>query len=319
MLQRRALIIGHKGQDGKYLSASLRRFGYVVIGVDIGAVDGDVKDLPPDLDITSTASTVSFLRATVPDEIYFLAAFHHSSEESPLSGSDLVVRSITINTLGLNTVLAAMETLCRRSKLFYAASSRVFGQPVTSPQDESAPLNPICPYGISKAAGLGLCRYYRGQNVFASGGILYNHESPSRPPQFVSQKLVRAAVRISRGSDEAVSVGDLAAEVDWGFAGDYVEAMRLILLLDEPTDFVIGTGRLHSVRYLAERIFAELGLDWRRYVREDPRILKHGRHIPALRADSGKLRQLTGWDPTTCFEDMVTILVREEIKRVNGC
>lgn len=254
-----------------------------------------------------------------PDEIYFLAAFHHSSEDPPIDDQELIERSFEVNTLALNNVLSGMAKESPRSRLFYAASSRVFGIPTSTPQDEITPINPVCAYGISKAAGLQLCRYYRFQRaVFASVGIFYNHESPLRPSRFISRKIVSAAVRISRGSNEKLVVGDLSALVDWGYAPDYVLAAWQILQLDEPDDFVIGAGATHSVLEFVAKAFLALGMDWTRHVIEDAALLTRTRPASILCADTGKLYRQTGWQPKVSFEAMVEKMVEAEVRSENA-
>jgi GDPmannose 4,6-dehydratase len=254
-----------------------------------------------------------------PDEIYFLAAFHHSSEDPPLDDRDLIERSLEVNTLALNNVLSGIAKESPGSRLFFAASSRIFGVPTNAPQDETTPINPVCPYGISKAAGLQLCRYYRHQRgVFASVGIFYNHESPLRPNRFISQKIVSAAVRISRGSKEKLVIGDLNALVDWGYAPDYVLAAWQILQLDEPDDFVIGAGVTHSVLEFVEAAFIALGMDWTKHVTEDAALLTRTAPGSILRADTGKLHRRTGWRPRVSFEAMVEKMVEAELKNANS-
>jgi GDPmannose 4,6-dehydratase len=278
--------------------------GYEVLGLDRDRVD-----------IRQANPVQRVLAEFRPDEIYFLAAFHHSSEDPSIDDRDLIERSVEINTLALNNVLSGILKESPRSRLFYAASSRVFGVPAAARQDETTPINPVCPYGISKAAGIQLCRYYRSQRgVFASVGIFYNHESPLRPGRFISRKIVSAAVRISRGSTEKLVIGDLNALVDWGYAPDYVLAAWQILQLDEPDDFVIGTGLTHSVRDFAEKAFLVLGMDWAGHVIEDRTLLNRAPVASILCADSGKLYRRTGWQPKVSFEALVEKLVEAEVR-----
>lgn len=314
----RALVIGHEGQDGTYLARLLRGLGYLVVGIDSQSVDSDVAFISQTVDISSLDAITSLLQSLQPDEIYFLAAFHHASEDPPLADHALVASSFSVNTLALNNVLSAIATRSPDSRLFYASSSRVFGEPLCAPQSEVTPLNPTCAYGISKTAGMRLCRYYRTRNVYASTGILYNHESSLRRAQFLSKKVVRAAVRIWRGSREKLVIGNLNMRVDWGYAPDYVRAMRLILQLKTPQDFVVGTGLLHSTQDLVESVFGKLGLDWKQYVVEDPACLnRRSPQQTALCADATKLRALTGWQPEMSFHDMLRIMIDEEAQ--NAC
>ncbi len=307
-----ALIIGHKGQDGTYLTQLLRRKAYRIAATDRESIDSDVDELRAPLDIGNAHKVQQLVAALRPDEIYFLAAFHHSSEDSPVGDGELISESFAVNTLALNHVLNAMVAARSASRLFYASSSRVFGEPPHDLQDESTPLNPVCAYGISKEAAMRVCRYYRQRGVYVSCGIFYNHESPLRPPQFISRKVVQSALRISRGSHERLVVGDLGAQVDWGYAPDYADAVWRILQLDSSDDFVIGTGRLHTVRDLVETAFRLVGLDWRSHVTERAATLRRKASATPLRANSRKLRDLTGWEPTVSFEQMIAIMMDAE-------
>jgi GDPmannose 4,6-dehydratase len=219
-----------------------------------------------------------------------------------------------VNTLGLNNVLAVVAgSPAPKPRVFYAASSRVFGDPAGDVQDENTPMAPVCAYGISKTAGVHLCRYYRREHdVYVSTGILYNHESPLRPEHFVSKKIVRAAVRIRSGLERELVLGNLDARVDWGWAPDYVEAMHAILQLGWPDDFVLASGILHSVQEFVEIAFSAVGLNWREHVVERASILKgHGAEKP-LRGSSAKLTAATGWRSRVSFEEIVRIMVAAE-------
>ena len=297
---RKALVIGCGGQDGSYLVEHLHAQGYTVAGVD----RGDAKPpLPEDgpIDIQDKAQVLSLFHAFQADEVYYLAAFHHSSEDLPVDEHELIQKSFGINTLALNNVLSAVTAKLPKARLFYAASSRIFGDPPDKLQDESTPLNPIDAYGISKTAGLLLCRHYRQQRkVFCSVGILYNHESPRRSGSFVSQKIVRAAVRISQKIQDKLVLSDLDSVVDWGYAPDYVDAMWRILQLDEPADFVIASGALHSVRDFVQIAFESLGLDWAAHVELDSTLTGKSR-ARVLQGNTTLLESRTGWRPRTSF------------------
>jgi GDPmannose 4,6-dehydratase len=307
-MSRKALIVGCNGQDGRYLSRLAAEKGYEVLGLDRDRVD-----------IRQANPVQRVLVEFRPDEIYFLAAFHHSSEDPAIDDRELIERSVEINTLALNNVLSGIVKESPQSRLFYAASSRVFGVPTAARQDETTPMNPLCPYGISKAAGIQLCRYYRSQRaVFASVGIFYNHESSLRPSRFISKKIVSAAVRISKGSREKLVIGDLNALVDWGYAPDYVLAAWQILQLDEADDFVIGTGVMHSVREFVEKAFLALRMDWTGHVVEDRALLNRTPPASVLCADSGKLYRRTGWQPKVSFGALVEKLVEAEVRSADA-
>jgi GDPmannose 4,6-dehydratase len=308
---RHALIIGAGGQDGRLLARLLLDREYAVRGW----IHSELKAPAPCecavIDIVQTALVEAELRRSPPDEIYYLAAFHHATEDAvELSVAELLRCSFDVHVLGLLNVLQAMEECCPRTRLFYAASSHVFGTPESEWQNEDTSLAPNSAYGISKAAGLQCCQLYRRQKgTFAATGILFNHESPLRKPSFLSQKIVRGALRAQRDPAYRLVLGDLEARVDWGYAPDYVDAMFRILQLPEASDFVVASGEMHTVRQFAQAAFGALGLDWRRYVETDTRLLKKTSY--PLRGDSSKLRAATGWAPTMSFVELVAGLVHE--------
>jgi GDPmannose 4,6-dehydratase len=276
-----------------------------VAGIDRG---------PGSIDIQDRSQVLNLLTSFTPDEIYYLAAFHHSSESLPLDDQELIQRSFAINTLALNNFLQPVATTFPHARVFYAASSHIFANSSQDVQDENTPLNPADAYGISKTAAVHLCRHYRNQRkVYCSVGILYNHESPRRSAAFVSRKVVRAAVRISRKLQDKLVVGDLDAMVDWGYAPDYVDAMWQILQLDEPDDFVIASGTLHSVRELAQIAFEAVGLDWAAHVQVDPNLTKK-RLTGVLQGNSERLRTRTGWRPLMPFREMILEMVKAEMQ-----
>ena len=308
---KRVIIVGSGGQDGKILFNRLSREEHFVVGVERDALRSTTPiDLKP-VDILKYSEVSALLESVQPDEIYYLAAFHHSSEERQPTDQEAFEQGLAVNVVGLINFLESIQLKSTSSQLFYAVSSHVFGETMTKRQDESTPLKPACPYGITKAAGLNCCRYYRlKHSLFVSTGILYNHESIYRKSDFVSKKIIQGAVKIKRGSRSKLVLGNLSSMVDWGYAPDYVEAMVRILRLDVADDFVIATGEVHSVREFVELAFDELGLQWEKYVEEDPGIaLKPNR---VLVGDTTKLRSLTGWKPSKTFEQMVRHLVREE-------
>jgi GDPmannose 4,6-dehydratase len=311
----KALVVGCNGQDGYYLVQQLETKGYLVAGIDRDVA----KELPGGrgIDIRDASAVRYVIENLAPDEVYFLAAFHHSADDPGLDEGELVLRSFEINTLALNHVLSAIAATSRHSRLFYAASSHIFGDPPTDVQDENTPLNPVDPYGISKTAGVHLCRYYRTQRqLFCSVGILYNHESPRRHGAFVSQKVVQAAVRISHQAQDKLVVGNLDAMVDWGYAPDYVDAMWRILQLPEPDDFVIASGSLHSVRDLVQTAFEAVGLDWNAYVETNPGVTKK-RYGNRLQGNSARLEAQTGWRPSMPFAEMIQAMVQAEDAKWN--
>jgi len=310
----KALVIGSKGQDGRLLCGLLHRKGYSVYGVDHALSDRTQSFVNfSTLDVCDLQRLSKLIANLSPDEVYYLAAYHHSAEQ-PKPPGQVVALSLQVNTQGLNNVLAAIaDSLTSKARVFYAASSRVFGEPAEDMQDENTPMAPACAYGISKAAGVNLCRYYRSEHdVYASTGILYNHESPLRPEHFVTKKIARAAVRISSGLERELVLGDLDARVDWGWAPDYVEAMHAVLQLDCPSDFVLATGILHSVREFVEIAFSIVGLNWQHHVVERRDLLEGRRAGKTLCGNAARLRAATGWCPRVTFEEMVRIMVAAE-------
>jgi len=302
----RALVVGCHGQDGVYLSQFLNEKGYEVTGIARGSSP----------DICDPMAVRELVRSTLPQEIYHLAAYHHSAENRGRRDRELVRRSLLVNTLSLDNFLEAVATEAPVCRVFYAASSRVFGRPQSAPQDESTPMDPHCAYGISKAAGIRLCRYYREKHgVYCSAGILYNHESPLRAADFLSRKVVRAALRVQQGRQEKVVLGSLEPRVDWGYAPDYVAAMWHTLQLSEAQDFVIATGELHSVRDLAETAFGAVGLRWQDHVVVDPSLLTEPPGDAVICGNASKLRKLSGWSPQTTFQEMIVAMVTAERER----
>jgi len=297
----RALIIGAGGQDGRLLGQQLSARAWRVWGWR--------RDSGGTHILSNLRMTRDSLAHTNPDHIYYLAAHHHSSQDQPPAPADLFRNSFAIHADGLVNVLEAMRLDASKARLFYAASSHCFGsQPPTPVQDESTPLSPDNVYGITKTAGVHACRFYRNDHgVFASAGFLYNHESPYRRPEFVTSKIIRAAVDISRGKRDLLVLGDLSAQVDWGWAPDYVDAMTRILQLDHPGDFVIATGEPHTVGEFAQIAFAGVGLDWREHVEENPGIIT--KRKLGLIGNPAKLKAATGWSPTVTFEGMIRKLL----------
>ena len=228
--------------------------------------------------------------------------------KSPLTSSFGVASDVHVS--GLRNVLEAMKCYRPRARLFYAASSHVFGTSGGEWQDERTPFAPKSAYGISKVAGIECCQTYRQRDgLFAATGILFNHESALRKPSFLSQKIVRGALRARRDPAYRITLGDLDAATDWGYAPDYVEAMWRILQLPEASDFVVASGEVHTVREFARAAFGTLGLDWQQHVQTDASLLN--RTSVALRGNSTKLRAATGWSPSVSFAELVARLVHE--------
>lgn len=305
----RAIIIGVNGQDGRILFDRLAGEGCTLLGIARDGIRGTGSPAPARVDIASPDEVRAIVASWHPDHIYYLAAHHHSSQDA--TGGDtpgLYEKSHAVHVRGLLHFLDAMREHAPAARLFYAASSLVFGAAPSEKQDERTPMNPRCIYGITKAAGIHCCRFYRETHgVFAAAGILYNHESVHRQEKFVSQKIIRAASAIANGLRDKLTLGDLSAKIDWGYAPDFVDAMVKILGLPEADDFIVATGKAHTVLEFVELVFGRLGLDWRAHVEEQPSVLQRRR--PAMIGDASKLRAATDWQPSVTFAEMVARLV----------
>jgi len=306
---KRAIVVGSSGQDGRILFEALSKDS-AVLGLDIGIVRQHLLEgLAPSgpIDLNDADQVRGVLTRIVPDEIYYLAAHHHSSEERPDEVTEFR-RCSEIHILGLVNVLQAIREKAPHCRLFYAGSSQMFGSPAVSPQDEATPFAPRSAYAITKVAGAHACAYYRERyGVHVSVGILYNHESPLRGPRFVSQRIARGSREAKRSPPHKLRLGSLSSVVDWGYAPDYVDAMIRIVSRATPGDYVVATGEPHTVRDFAAIAFAHVGLDWRAHVEEEPSLVTATRAV--LVGDSTKLREHTGWRPTIGFEQLVRLLV----------
>lgn len=304
-----AIIVGCEGQDGRMLTDLLREKGYRTLGLGRTSVRAFGLDWPRPVDITRPGEVEALVTAVRPDEIYHLAAIHHSSEEEHAEDLAAFHRLYEVNFFSLLNFLDAVRAGSPGSRLFFAASSHVFGTPENDVQDEETPLRPESIYAMTKADGLLACRLYRVRHgLFASTGILYTHESALRDEKFLSMKIVRGALRIKTGEQRELVLGRLDARIDWGFAGDYVDAMQRILAAPQSGEFVVATGASHTVGEFARVVFETLGLDWRRHVREDPALLT--RAAPVRIGDPRRLREATGWAPDTGFDAMIHTLLR---------
>lgn len=307
-MSKTAVIVGSQGQDGQFLFELLVQKGYGVIGLDRSVVQSDGNDWQEEVDITDKNHVQSFLQAVQPDEVYYLAAFHHSSQDVQINEEELFEKSYTVHVFSYLNFLEGIRLCSPKTKVFYAASSLIFGEALTEVQDETTPFRPNTPYGITKLDGLLISRLYREKyGLFAVVGIFYNHESEYRAEKFISMKVVAGAVSIKKGMQTELVVGDLSAEVDWGYAPDYVEAAYQILQLEESDEYIIATGQKHSIQDLVSIAFEYVGLDWRQYVRENKAILTRKR-LPMV-GNAEKLKRATGWQPTVSFEAMVRKMV----------
>ena len=312
----RAVIAGISGQDGILLSQLLRKRGVDYLGIDRrGVVQGDGKLIEAG-DILDAGFVEGVVKKFRPAEIYYLVAHHHSSQDPALRNETVLwQKSLETQVMGLVHFLEALRRYMPKGRLFYAASSHVFGTPGESPQNEETSLKPNSVYGITKVAGLEACRRYREDHgLFTAVGFLYNHESVYRKAHFLSQKIIRGARAIQKGDAPELVLGDLSSRVDWGYAPDYVDAMTRMLRLPEPDDFIVATGENHSVRDFVRIAFQAQGLDYRDWVRENPAILQ--RQSAPLVGDAAKLRRATGWAPSVSFAAMVQRLTQETIELI---
>lgn len=306
-----SLVIGSAGQDGRLLIDMLASQGRPVVACSRNIISGPgLSSQKPRLDDPAWVATL--ISETRPEHIYYLAAIHHSSEDRASNDGAAFSSMYAVNTQGLVNVLEAIRNCSPATRIFYAASAHIFGNPTVCPQDEDTPVQPTTLYGISKTAGMFSCRYYRNvHGIFAVTGILYNHESTLRPPQFLSAKIARSVAEIKVGIRQELVLGSLDTVADWGYAPDYVRAMQLTLEQPVAQDYVVATGNSNTVRDFAEIAFDSVGLDYRDYVRTDASLLQrdHG----AMVGNSGRLRGATGWRPSIKFDAMIRQLVANQL------
>ncbi|HUM35371.1 MAG TPA: GDP-mannose 4,6-dehydratase [Anaerolineae bacterium] len=316
MTQPTALITGVTGQDGSYLAEFLLEKGYHVIGMvrrsstvnftriehiqdDITLVSGDLLD---------QGSLMALLREYRPTEIYNLAAqsFVPTSWQQPVFTGE-------VTALGVTRMLEAIRAVDPGIRFYQASSSEMFGKVQEVPQTEHTPFYPRSPYGVAKVYGHWITVNYRESfNIFACSGILFNHESSRRGLEFVTRKVTHAVARIALGLTDHVSLGNLDARRDWGYAGDYVRAMWLMLQQDAPDDYVVGTGETHSVQELCEVAFAHVGRDYRDYVRQDPRFMRPA-EVDLLISNPAKARARLGWQPEVSFQQLIEMMVDADL------
>jgi GDPmannose 4,6-dehydratase len=315
--QRRALITGITGQDGSYLAEFLLEKGYTVYGMvrrassDHFARIAHLEDRVQlrEGDLLDQLSLITLLHEVQPHEVYNLAAqsFIPTSWEQPILTSEATA-------LGVTRMLEAVRVVDRSIRFYQASSSEMFGKVRESPQNEKTPFYPRSPYGVAKVYGHYITVNYReSYGVFAVSGILFNHESPRRGRQFVTRKVTHGVARIKLGLATELRLGNLEAQRDWGFAGDYVEAMWLMLQQPTPDDFVIATGETHSVRELCEVAFARAGLDWEQHVVVDRTHVRPA-EVDYLLGDAGKARRVLGWSPKVSFRNLVEMMVDADVK-----
>jgi len=309
---KRALVVGSRGQDGRLLRERLKGLGYFVAGLSRQGVETDEGLLSGPVGVDDPVAVETLVGSIAPDEIYYLAAFHHSSQQAAdMAPAWLWERSMAVNVAGPVNFMEAMLRRAPRARFFYAGSCLAFGKPERTPQNEETAFKPRCVYGITKAAGSHAVRCYRETHgLFAVTGILYNHESHLRPEHFLSRKIVNAAWRIKQGLQKELVLADLSARADWGYAPDFIEAFRLTLAAGVPDDYVIATGELREVLDWVKKTFALACLDWQEHVREDPGLAIR-RRAPLV-GDISRVRSVCGWSPVTSFDRMVELMFDNE-------
>jgi GDPmannose 4,6-dehydratase len=314
---KKALITGITGQDGSYLAEFLLEKGYEVYGMvrrsstinyeRISHIQDRLKLMPGDL--LDQNSLIEALKISEPDEVYNLGAqsFVPTSWNQPVLTGEFTA-------LGVTRMLEAIRTVNSKIRCYQASSSEMFGKIQETPQNEKTPFYPRSPYGVAKVYGHWITVNYReSYTIFCCSGILFNHESPRRGFEFVSRKVTSAAAKIKLGLQKELKMGNLDAHRDWGFAGDYVEAMWLMLQQDKPEDYVIATGISHSVKELIQVAFAHLGLDWMDYVKIDPKLLRPA-EVDYLVGDAKKAKDKLGWQPRVTFEELIKMMTDYDLE-----
>jgi GDPmannose 4,6-dehydratase len=314
---KRALITGITGQDGSYLAELLLAKGYEVHGIirrsssfNTGRVDHIFDRLRIHHgDMADASALARLLEKVAPNEIYNLAAQSHVRVSF-----DVPVYTADVDALGTLRLLEAIRDTRLNTRFYQASSSEMFGRVQETPQTETTPFYPRSPYGCAKVFSYWITKNYReAYGLHASNGILFNHESPRRGETFVTRKITRAVARIKAGLQKRLSLGNLDAKRDWGFAGDFVEAMWLMLQKNQPDDYVIATGETHSVRDFLALAFAHAGLDWQLYVDIDPRLLRPS-EVDLLIGDASKAKRHLNWEPKIKFHQLVAMMVEADMK-----
>lgn len=321
MAAKRALITGITGQDGSYLAEFLLEQGYEVVGMvrrtstlnfqRIEQIQDRLTLLSGDL--ADQISLLRLLDEVRPHEVYNLAAqsFVPTSWQQPVLTGD-------VSGLGVTRLLDAVRQVDPAIRVYQASSSEMFGKVQEVPQSETTPFYPRSPYGVAKLYGHWITVNYReSYGLFACSGICFNHESPRRGQEFVTKKIARAAARICRGLESELRLGNLEARRDWGYAPDYVRAMWLMLQQEQPADYVLATGETHSVAEFAAAAFGEVGLNWRDYVVQDPRLIRPA-EVDLLVGDAGKARRELGWRAETSFDELVRLMVAAELDALDA-
>ncbi|MBU5673848.1 GDP-mannose 4,6-dehydratase [Paenibacillus brevis] len=319
-MSKNALVTGITGQDGSYLAELLLEKGYKVYGLrrrtstpmmeNIEYIKNEIEFIEGDL--LDQGSLINAVQKSNPDEVYNLAAqsFVATSWEQPILTGQATA-------IGVTNMLEAVRLTKPEARFYQASSSEMFGKVVETPQKETTPFYPRSPYGVAKVYGHWITVNYReSYDMYACSGILFNHESPRRGVEFVTRKVTDAVARIKMGLQRELRMGNLDAKRDWGFAGDYVKAMWLMLQQDKPDDYVISTGETHTVQELVEIAFGHAGLNWRDYVVIDPKFVRPA-EVDLLLGDSSKAQKTLGWKLEVGFEDLVKMMVDSDLEKLN--
>jgi GDPmannose 4,6-dehydratase len=320
-VKRTALITGITGQDGSYLAEFLLAKGYRVVGMVRRASTENFERIAHlrdrlelrQADLLDQLSLIGLVKDTQPHEIYNLAAqsFVPTSWEQPMLTAEF-------DAVGVTRMLEAVRSAAPEARFYQASSSEMFGKVRETPQRETTPFHPRSPYGVAKVYGHYITVNYReSYPLFAVSGILFNHESPRRGMEFVTRKVTDGVARIKLGLAKELRMGNLEARRDWGFAGDYVEAMWMMLQQPKPDDYVVATGETHSVQELVDVAFGTVGLDWRQYVKTDPAFLRPA-EVDLLVGDATKARTVLGWTPRVTFHGLVEMMVRADLERLQA-
>ncbi|PKQ20015.1 MAG: GDP-mannose 4,6-dehydratase [Actinobacteria bacterium HGW-Actinobacteria-6] len=320
-MRKRALITGVAGQDGTYLTELLLGKGYEVFGIT-GPDSGDFLQRAEDsggalhsvtADLTDMESLLAAVEVARPDEVYNFAA-----QSSVGNSWSEAIATTDVNAMGVLRILEAIRQLAPEARLFQASSAEMFGNAAEMPQSETTRLHPQSPYAASKAYAFQVVGSYRDSyGMHVSNGIMFNHESPLRGLQFVTRKITDGVARIKLGLADELVLGNLDAQRDWGFAGDYVEAMWLMLQQQRPDDYVIASGEVHTVREFCAAAFTYLGLDYERYVRSDPRFVRPV-DVHVFYGDASKAREVLGWEPRVRFAELVHMMVDADMERLSA-
>lgn len=316
---KKALITGITGQDGSYLAELLLKKGYKVYGAKRRTSDlkyGNVEHLKNEIefiyaDMTDLPSLSTVIKKTQPDEVYNLAAqsFVQTSWEQPILTAET-------NALGVINILEAIRAEKPDAHFYQASTSEMFGKVQEMPQTEMTPFYPRSPYGVAKLYGHWITKNYReSYDMFACSGILFNHESPRRGLEFVTRKVTMAVAKIKKGLQDKLYLGNLDSKRDWGFAGDYVKAMWLMLQQDKPDDFVIATGETHTIREMCDVAFSYVDLDYRDYVEIDSRFFRPA-EVDILLGSPQKAKEILGWEPKVSFKDLIEMMVDSDIRLI---